>query len=74
MKKYEVRGHCMCKGMLVIPVSKVVDPKRIIGKMAGRGGGDAQIADTQKMRESMFGYAKRPFQRCGKYCLIRETA
>jgi hypothetical protein len=26
------RGHCMCKEMPVIPVNKVVDPKRIIGK------------------------------------------
>jgi hypothetical protein len=26
----------MCKEMPVIPVSKVVDPKRIIGKMEGR--------------------------------------
>jgi hypothetical protein len=28
---WEVRGHCMCKEMPVIPVNKVVDPKRIIG-------------------------------------------
>jgi hypothetical protein len=28
----EIRGHCMCKEMLVIPVNKVVDPKSIIGK------------------------------------------
>jgi hypothetical protein len=26
------RGHCMCKEMPVIPVNKVVDPKRIIRK------------------------------------------
>jgi CubicO group peptidase (beta-lactamase class C family) len=32
--------------MLVIPVNKVVDKKRIIGKMEGRGGGEAQgVAD-----------------------------
>jgi hypothetical protein len=30
-----VRGHCMCKEMPVIPVNKVVDPKRIIGKNGG---------------------------------------
>jgi hypothetical protein len=28
----EVRGHCMCKEMLVIPVTKVVDKKIILGK------------------------------------------
>jgi hypothetical protein len=28
----EVRGHCMCKEMPVIPVDRVVDKKRIIGK------------------------------------------
>jgi hypothetical protein len=33
--KCEVRGHCMCKEMLVIPVDRVVDKKRIIGKMEG---------------------------------------
>jgi hypothetical protein len=27
----------MCKEMPVIPVNKVVDPKRIMGKMEGRG-------------------------------------
>jgi hypothetical protein len=30
------RGHCMCKELPVIPVNKVVDQKRIIGKMEGR--------------------------------------
>jgi hypothetical protein len=35
--------------MPVIPVNKVVDPKRIIGKMEGRGGGEAQgDADPKK--------------------------
>jgi hypothetical protein len=32
----EVRGHCMCKEMPVMPVNKVVDPKRIIGKRGPR--------------------------------------
>jgi hypothetical protein len=32
----------MCKEMLVIPVNRAVDTKRIIGKMKGRGGGSAQ--------------------------------
>jgi hypothetical protein len=27
---WDVRGHCMCKELPVIPVNKVVDPKRII--------------------------------------------
>jgi hypothetical protein len=34
------------KEMPVIPVNRVVDPKRIIGKMEGHGGEEAQgIAD-----------------------------
>jgi hypothetical protein len=28
----EIRDHCMCKEIPVIPVNKVVDKKRIIGK------------------------------------------
>jgi hypothetical protein len=32
----------MCKEMPVIPVSSVVDPKRIMGKMEGQVGGKAQ--------------------------------
>jgi hypothetical protein len=38
----------MCKERPVIPVNKVVDLKRIIGKMEGRGGGgEAQgVADS----------------------------
>jgi hypothetical protein len=36
----------MCKVMPVILVNKVVYPKKIIGKMEGRGGGEAQwVAD-----------------------------
>jgi hypothetical protein len=35
--------------LLVIMVNKVVDLKRIIGKMEGQGGGEAQgVADPQK--------------------------
>jgi hypothetical protein len=42
----------MCKEMPVFPVNKVVDPKRKIGKMEGRGGGEAQgVADPQKIME-----------------------
>jgi hypothetical protein len=39
---YEVTGHCMCKEMLVMPVSRVADKKRIMGKMEGRRGREAQ--------------------------------
>jgi hypothetical protein len=40
----------MCKEMPVIPVNKVADPKRIIGKTEGRGGGEAQgVADQKKL-------------------------
>jgi hypothetical protein len=39
----------MCKETPLIPVYKVVDRKRIIGKMEGRGGGEAQgVADPKK--------------------------
>jgi hypothetical protein len=45
----EIRGHCMCKEMLAILVNRAVDKKRIIEKMEGRGGGEAQgVADPQK--------------------------
>jgi hypothetical protein len=41
----------MCKEMPVIPVNKVVDPKRrIIGKMGFQGGVEAQgVADPKKL-------------------------
>jgi hypothetical protein len=40
----------MCKEMPVIPVNKVVHQKRTIGKMEGRGGGEAQVvADPKKI-------------------------
>jgi hypothetical protein len=46
---FEVRGHCMCKEMPVILVNRVVDKKRIIGIMEGRGGGEAQgVADPKE--------------------------
>jgi hypothetical protein len=39
----------MCKELPVIPVNKLVNPKRIIRKMVGRGGGEAQgVADPPK--------------------------
>jgi hypothetical protein len=41
----------MCKETLVIPGNRVVDPERIIGKMEGPGGGEAQgVADPKKKR------------------------
>jgi hypothetical protein len=40
----------MCKEMVIL-VKKVVDPKRIIGKTEGRGGGEAQgVADPNKQK------------------------
>jgi hypothetical protein len=40
----------MCKELPVIPVNKVVDPKSIIGKKEGQGGGEAQgVADQKKV-------------------------
>jgi hypothetical protein len=42
----------MCKGMQVIPVDRVVDKKRIIQKMEGRGGGEAQgVADLRDLHK-----------------------
>jgi hypothetical protein len=41
----------MCKELPVIPVNKVVDPKRIMGKMEGQGGGEAQGVADQKKRK-----------------------
>jgi hypothetical protein len=39
--------------MPVIPVNKVVDPKRIIKKMEGQGGGEAQgVADPKIKKNS----------------------
>jgi hypothetical protein len=47
---WEVRGHCMCKEMPVIPVNRMVDMKRIIRKMEGWEGGEAQrVADPKKI-------------------------
>jgi hypothetical protein len=44
----------MCKEMPVIPVNRVVDPKRIIGKK-GRGGGEAQgVADPPPPTKKSF--------------------
>jgi hypothetical protein len=44
----DVRGHYMCQKMLVILVDKVVDKNRIIGKIEGQGGGEAQeVADPR---------------------------
>jgi hypothetical protein len=41
----------MGKEVLAIPVNKVVDQKRIIGKMEGRRGGEAQgVADPLKKK------------------------
>jgi hypothetical protein len=53
----------MCKEMPVIPVGRGVDPKRIMEKIEGRGGGEAQgVADPQKTKTKhknlqMLGYS-----------------
>jgi hypothetical protein len=45
----------MCKEMPVILVNKVVDPKRIIRKMEGQGGGQAQgFADPPPKKRRFF--------------------
>jgi hypothetical protein len=58
----------MCKEMPVIPVNRVVDPKRIIGKMEGRGGGgEAQeVADPPKnKRKPLFtDFGRKPDPGC----------
>jgi hypothetical protein len=48
----------MCKEMPVIQVNRVVDVKRIIGKMEGRGGGEAQgVADPNETTQLWSGCA-----------------
>jgi hypothetical protein len=42
----------MCKELPVILVNKVVDPKRIIRKTEGQGGGEAQGVGDQKKKNS----------------------
>jgi hypothetical protein len=47
----------MCKELRVILVNKVVDPKRIIRKMEGQGGGEAQwVVDPKKDTASTYLY------------------
>jgi hypothetical protein len=41
----EVRGHCMCKEMPVIPVNRVVDKKKKLEK----GGGEARPKEYLKI-------------------------
>jgi hypothetical protein len=45
----------MCKKMLVIPVKRVVDKKRIIGKNRGRGQGESQGVLTPKKELELSG-------------------
>jgi hypothetical protein len=50
----------MCKEMPVIPVKKVVDLKRMIRKMEGPGGGEAQgVADSPKNRSQLSNLSQR---------------
>jgi hypothetical protein len=45
----------MCKELPVIPVNKVVDPKRIIGKNGGRGVGEPLgVTDTKKNKKKIY--------------------
>jgi hypothetical protein len=47
----------MCKEMQIIPVNRVVDPKRTIEKMEGQGEGEAQgVADPPPKKKTNFGY------------------
>jgi hypothetical protein len=50
----------MCKEMPVIPVNRVVDPKRIMGKMEGRGGGEAQGVAEKR-------YNKKPVKQASEW-------
>jgi hypothetical protein len=60
----------MCKEMPVIPINRVVDPKRIIKKMEGQGGGEAQgVADPPKKLPIKFGY----FFKRKKSALIKKN-
>jgi hypothetical protein len=50
-----------CKEMPVIPVNRVVDPKRKIEKMEGRGGGEAQgVADPKKQERFLQLFSNTP--------------
>jgi hypothetical protein len=49
----------MCKEMPVILVDRVVDKKRIIGKMEGQGGGGGEahrVADPKKVDVNFTGF------------------
>jgi hypothetical protein len=62
----------MCKEIPVILVNRVVDKKRIIGKMEGLEGGEAQGVADQKSRPSRGERRGRFIPRCGlglKICL-----
>jgi hypothetical protein len=50
--------------MPVILVNKVVDPKRIIRKMEGRGGGEAQGVADQKKTSGKSGFQNGRTVRC----------
>jgi hypothetical protein len=53
----------MCKELQVIPVNKVVDPKRIIGKMEGQGGGGGEAqgdADPNKKIKNTYVSTQSP--------------
>jgi hypothetical protein len=61
----------MCKEMPVIPVNRVVDTKRIIGKMDGGGGEKAQgVADPQKDPEYLLRYNLRQKSGLRSHCRV----
>jgi hypothetical protein len=59
--------------MPVIPVNKVVDPKRIIGKNGGQGGGEAQgVADPKNINPNIWAtYVLFKTPPPKNYCLIQ---
>jgi hypothetical protein len=49
----------MCKEMLVIPVNRVVAREELLGKMEGRGGGEAQgVADQKRCYFLLFNFSR----------------
>jgi hypothetical protein len=57
--------------MPVIPVNRVEDKKRIIGKMEGQGGGEAQgVADPKNAQASF--YNMSALTRWGEHTILGE--
>jgi hypothetical protein len=57
----------MCKETPVIPVDKVADKKRIIGKMEDLGGGEAQgVATPSPVQKKVWRHFGRFFEDIGR--------